>query len=169
MARHELSRADAERPRRSKSRPIKWMEEVVSAPPTAECIAWPFSKRASGYGQVFYHGVRTTSSRIICQMYRGHPPHDGAQAAHECGNRQCCNPRHIVWKTARENSADKKRHGTLRFGERVYNAKLTDRDVIAIRDRCARGEPLSDIAQAFGVCKQTICDVKLRKIWRHVS
>lgn len=154
---------------RSKSRVFKWVESLLAGPATEACIEWPFSKRATGYGQIFYCGKRTTSNRLICEMANGPAPFEGAHAAHECGNRSCCNPGHIVWKSPKENAADKSRHGTQPHGEQAYNHKLTEDDVVGIRDLCKKGLTLSEVGQLYGIAFQSVSDIKLRKMWKHVQ
>jgi hypothetical protein len=153
---------------RSKSKNMRWIENLLKLPFGEECILWPFSKRESGYGQIVWKYKRTTSHRVICEMYRGPAPFEGAHAAHECGNRQCCNPSHIVWKTAKENAEDKEVHGTQLKGSKTYNAKLTESDVLEIRSEPSKLLSNRILAKKYGVCIQNICDIRNRKHWRHV-
>lgn len=172
MARREFTRNQkeqiVERAYRSKSKCIKWIEDLISSQWGDACIEWPFSKRETGYGQVFYHGRRTSSNNLICEIYRGPSGIEGAHAAHECGNRSCCNPDHIVWKTPAENCADKEEHGTQLRGSRIYNAKISERDVVEIRRLCSLGLTMRVVAERFGICPQNVCDIKNHKTWRHV-
>ena len=54
-------------------------------------------------------------------------------------------------------------------GDTHYNAKLTERDVIAIRHRYAAGNVImSELAAEYNVSKGTIQKVLERKTWKHV-
>lgn len=81
---------------------------------TEECIAWPYAKRGLGRGAIQWQGKTQKVHRVMCEQAHGHPPTTKHHAAHECGNGHlgCINPRHLAWKTASENEADKIRHGT---------------------------------------------------------
>lgn len=80
-----------------------------------DCLIWPYSRNASGYGTMFAAGGETTIvSRTVCEMAHGLAPTPIHQAAHSCGkgHEGCISPRHLSWKTPTENSADKVMHGT---------------------------------------------------------
>lgn len=151
-----------------KSKGIRWLEIVFNSGRQTGCINWPFSARETGYGQIFINGIRTTAHRVICVWENG-PPTTGHQAAHECGNRRCCNPSHIKWKTPKENGEDKIVHGTHMQGSQIYNAKLTDEIVISIRDEYLLGKStMLAMASRYNVTLSTIFDVVHRKTWKHI-
>ena len=54
-------------------------------------------------------------------------------------------------------------------GEQNWSAKLTDDDVREIRRRRAAGETGVSLAREFGVVKQMISNIILRKSWAHVE
>src|SRR5690606_7588220 len=66
---------------------------------TDECILWPFSKSAKGYGRARWKGRDSNAHRIVCELVHGKPPTPKHEAAHLCGNRACVNPGHLQWKT----------------------------------------------------------------------
>lgn len=104
---------------------------------------------------------------VVCETFHGPRP-PGMQAAHEDGVPTNCAADNLSWKTPTENEADKLRHGTRPQGERVYCAKLTEQDVIAIRAAWAEGVTLSEIKARHPVHLSTISKIVLRKTWRHV-
>lgn len=55
-----------------------------------------------------------------------------------------------------------------RKGENHGMSKLTVGDVIEIRSRCARGEIQRIVALSFGITKDNVSKVVLRKSWAHV-
>jgi hypothetical protein len=133
-----------------------------------ECLPWPFfiNSRA-GYPQAKLEGRFRLVHRFVCEKVNGEPPTTGHQAAHACGRRDCVNPRHIFWKTRRENEADKVIHGTNLAGERNPNAKLTADEVTAIR--VLRGRlSTSKIAEIFGIKPDYVYVVQQRHSWKHV-
>lgn len=81
---------------------------------------------------------------------------------------------HLFRTTARGNVEDmveKHRHrpgGLAMPGERNPNARLTERDVRAIRATANDGTHQNDLAAHFGVTAQMIRLIVLRKNWKHV-
>jgi len=65
-------------------------------------------------------------------------------------------------------------HGTHTHPESVHRgeghpaAKLTEVDVVRIRARCAAGESLRSVANAFGVSRTSIRMIVRRRTWSHV-
>jgi hypothetical protein len=86
-------------------------------------------------------------------------------ACHRCGNQSCCNPSHIYSGSPKQNNEDKKMHGTHKFGETMYSAKLKELDVIRIRND---QRSASKIAQDYNVTASNIAAIKALKTWRHI-
>lgn len=137
-----------------------WLKNAVSFKGD-DCLDWPSAKHHNGYGNVTIGGRSYLPHRIVCAEAHGPAPSCKHEVAHSCGNRACCNPRHLRWATKTENAADRFVHGTQAFGERHHNAKLSDADVTYIRSH--KSETLSNLAQRFGVSFQTISDVRRGK------
>jgi DNA invertase Pin-like site-specific DNA recombinase len=76
----------------------------------------------------------------------------------------CCNPRHLEWKTKRQNENDKILHGTLLRGSKIGNSRLTETDVLAIR-AMVRVTSQSEVAKAFGIAQATVSAIQRRIIW----
>jgi len=54
-------------------------------------------------------------------------------------------------------------------GETHPSAKLTERDVVEIRERHCSGGPVSELASEFGVGQATIYDIVAGKTWTHIG
>jgi hypothetical protein len=114
--------------------------------------------------------------RRVCLETHGPAPADKPQAAHSCGNRPCCNKRHVRWASQSDNEQDKLEHGTYfrgfrgtnKRGESNATAKLTEDDIIEIR-ALAGSASRRQIADQFGVTPENISSIVLRKTWRHVA
>lgn len=141
--------------------------ETASQYAGSDCLEWPFSKSTKGYGQAVVNGRHVVASRLICEIANGQPPSPEYQAAHSCGNGHlgCVNPRHLSWKTPKENSADSLAHGTRIGGENHYAAKLSQSDVRLIRSLIGSA-PYSAIANKFGVTASTIWAIASGKVWK---
>ena len=126
---------------------------------TDECILWPFqSKNRQGYPVTEINGKTVRVNRYICTKTHGNPPTDKHHAAHTCGKRICANPKHIEWKTAKDNLHDKISHGT-------NGRKLSTEN--AIRVYCTvRGIPAKALAKHFGLTERTIHHIRSVSTWR---
>lgn len=137
-----------------------------------ECLIWPFSRNDgdTGYGRIMRDGRLQIVSRLLCQEVNGPPPTQRHQAAHSCGKgiQGCVNPKHLVWKTVRENDKDKDLHGTRCNGVRHHCAKLTPPDVLEIR-RLLRTTPVAAIARKYGLAQNAIRSIRDGKSWKSVT
>lgn len=130
-----------------------------------ECLIWPFSIRANGYGQCpNYFGVGQGAHRNICFMAHGAPPTPKHEAAHSCRARACANPNHVSWKTAKANRKDKLRDDTHMRGERCHLTKLTVLQVKKIRS-LRKNYTNAALAERFGVSEGAISNIMLRRSW----
>lgn len=142
-----------------------WLRNMESAPPTDECVLWPFSVGGPGYGQAWVNKKVVTAHRHMCEAAHGPAP-EGTEAAHLCGVRRCVNPKHLRWATRRENQADKATHGTLRYGERHQNAKLTEKQARAIFHDTRTHQ---EIADDYGVGRRTVGRIKDGTRWTRLG
>lgn len=134
---------------------------------TDDCIIWPYNKAPNGYGKFGTLKKQQTVHRYVCEATNGPPPTDKHHAAHRCGVRLCCNPRHIRWATPTENIREKRDHGTMTCGERHPDAKLTEADVLEMR-RLSATVSGAELGRMFGVTKQSALAVIKRKTWAHI-
>lgn len=153
-----------ERPLYVRGERVKWLQDRVSYEDD-NCLIWPFGRAANGYGQLGFEGRASFAHRAMCCLSHGPPPTPKHHAAHSCGRGKlgCVNPKHISWKTAVENEADKIAHGTIVRGNRHAASKLSEADVLAIR--ASVGVWQKDLAQQFGVNQVTISKILARKVW----
>lgn len=132
----------------------------------SDCLIWPYGLTTTGYGQVRFPGIRGTAARVVCTLVHGAPPQDKPHVAHWCGNRACVAPKHLRWATVRENRMDKLRHGTESRGSDRYNSRLTEADVLAIRQQTWRTG--RSFAVEFGVAETTISAIRGGRRWRYL-
>ena len=103
-------------------------------------------------------------AHLVLQAFVGPPP-DGLQCCHNNGCRTDNRALNLRYDTPLNNCADKVIHGTVNHGERNGGAKLTVRDVLAVR---ADTRSQAAIAREYGVSQTCISRIKLRKKWAHV-
>ena len=105
---------------------------------------------------------------LVLSAFVGPRP-KGMECRHLDGDKDNNRSENLCWGTRTENTADKRRHGTMARGERNGMAKLTEVNVIEIRKLLAQGMPQQKIANHFGVDRKTIWELKMRICWAHVG
>lgn len=104
---------------------------------------------------------------------------------HRCDNRTCCNPSHLWEGTYLQNHQDMIRKGrgptgdksgprkhpeTRPRGEEHYFAKLSTKQVLAIRSEFAKGGiSKCALGRKYGVTSVTIYQIVTGMIWKHIS
>jgi len=99
--------------------------------------------------------------RLVLENFGGIK--SGHHAAHRNGDRMDNRIENLYWATPKENSADRKRHGTAprRTGEK--RNKLCWSDVNFIR---ASGNNPAFLAKQFGVCERNIHMILSHTTWK---
>lgn len=145
----------------------EFLEALDTRSESNACIIWPFSRSPQGSAQIRLGGKLVLVSRVVCERASGPPPTEKHQAAHLCGNNHlgCIHPRHLEWKTQRENEADKIRHGTSWRSRPHHWRKLTPEQVQEIRRLCATGERQNAVAKKFNVVPETVSQIMRGFAW----
>lgn len=147
------------------------------------CWIWTGSMR-SGYGQLSIGplGKRMTflAHRIGYFLAYGKDP-GSLMVCHKCDVPACNNPRHLFLGTYSDNLRDAYSKGLMPtgdahywrrhpvYGEKKGSAKLTEADVVKIRELYAYGINRAALSRKYGVCFGSIDCVVKRKTWQHVS
>lgn len=147
----------------------RYLNDTVLPYDADDCLIWPFARYSNGYAVIRHSGRNRIVSRLVCSEVHGEPLSPDHEAAHSCGNGKggCVNPRHLSWKTRRENEDDKLEHGTRVHGEQQGQAKLTDAAVYEIRQMAPSTKQV-ELASRFGVSRAAIAKVIRRETWKHV-
>lgn len=103
---------------------------------------------------------------LVCAAFHGARP-EGYLVAHGDGSKDNNTAGNLRWATPLENSADMRLHGTVPFGEANYNAKLTEAQVLEIRQRACAEQPI-DIARDYGVTPENVIAIRDGRTWRHL-
>lgn len=116
-------------------------------------------------------GFKTKSvHRLVLLAFVGPCP-GGYEACHYDGVRDNNHITNLRWGSRSENQMDRRRHGTTSSGgpkgARHPMAKLTEQDVLQIRQMFLGKMTQKEIATRFGVEQTNISQIALRKIWRH--
>lgn len=135
------------------------------------CWLWTGGLDKDGYG-VFWKDLTTARAhRSSYELLKGTIP-DGLQVLHSCDIPSCVNPDHLFLGTHNDNMKDKssKNRQTKLCGSQVYNAKLTENDVVIIKQLLTKSTlRQSDIAGIFNICEGSISQINRGIAWKHVT
>ena len=106
--------------------------------------------------------------RLVALAFMGARP-PGAQIRHLNGDQEDCRRVNLAWGTAKQNAADRDRHGTTARGSRNGYARLTEDAVVSIRVALSTGTPQRQIASRFGVTQSAISNINRGRTWKHVA
>ena len=130
-----------------------------------ECLPWPFSGNWNGYGHLGINGKSCKAHRTMCELAHGPPPTPKYVAAHSCHNPPCVNPKHLSWKTPRENLLDRRKDRTLTKKRWHNRGLLSDSEVALIcllKPYCNQRE----IGAIFGISYQHVSIIQQGKLKR---
>lgn len=106
--------------------------------------------------------------RLVCEAFHGPKPSPSHQVAHADGVRENNYYLNLRWATPRENTGDKKLHGTQLCGSKIPIAKLTETDIPEILRLANAGWKQPAIGKLFGVHRTVIGEIIMGRIWKHV-
>lgn len=130
-----------------------------------DCWVWQGSMNGA-YGALNFQRSTYAAHRVSYSFFIGLIP-DGLHICHECDNPPCVNPLHLFAGTHADNMADMKAKGRARglVGVKHHSAKLNDHAAMQIF--LSQG-PQSDIANKFGVSRETVSGIKNKRYWKHI-
>lgn len=149
-------------------------------PELGPCWVWTGALFSNGYGDCYLPGRKhNLVHRVIWEAVFGPIP-EGFQILHKCDLRRCGRPDHLFQGTQQDNVDDmfaKGRQATAEqraknnpIGEAVGTAKLTELQVLEIRDLLATGTYGGpDLAERFGVHPMTIAKIRQGVRWGHIA
>lgn len=79
------------------------------------------------------------------------------------------NVNNLVWGTHKLNTSHQLIHGTRHLGSKKHGSKLTEDDVIKIREYAADGIGPEEISQIFHVSRANVRQIISRERWKHVG
>lgn len=106
----------------------------------------------SGHVQFQFNNKQYYAHRLMYELVHGPIP-DGVDVCHHCDVPNCVSPWHLFPGTHADNMLDSARKGRK-------NKKLTIPQAREIKQLIASGHGDKTIAAAFGVCRQTINDMR---------
>jgi hypothetical protein len=141
---------------------------VLPADPVRECWAFRGAETGDGYPTFGAEGKHWSAHRVSYELASGPIP-AGAWVLHLCHHPWCVNPRHLVLGDNDENVRHRQEAGRSLSGERNPRAKLTEAQVIELRQRyAAGGVSRYRLAKETGLTDFAIKAMLERRTWKHL-
>jgi len=141
-----------------------------------ECWPWTGTRFKNRYGRFYHYYASYKAQRIAYYLAEGDP--GDLRVLHHCDNPPCVNPAHLFKGTNADNMADKVakgRHNGWRgphpnaTGSKHCQAKLTETQVLEIKQKRLAGARFCNLARAYKVSHSLIQFIVAGKAWRHVK
>jgi hypothetical protein len=135
--------------------------------PNSGCWLW-LSSTNGVYGTISVVSKTMYAHRASFQAFV-RPPAPNEFVCHRCDTPLCVNPEHLFIGPRQVNiddSVSKDRHTR---GMRHAMAKLTDVDVLTIRERFSKGESAETLAWTYGLHPSTISRAASGERWKHLG
>lgn len=133
----------------------KWLDNVAVPYDGDECLIYPFTRNADGYGKVRIDGT-VIGAHVYVLSRRSGPRPAGLECCHSCGRGSagCVSFKHLRWDTHASNMADAVAHGTSRnvprYGADHHDFRATDDVIEAMLADLASGMTQRDVAAKYG-------------------
>lgn len=139
---------------------------------TDECWNWQRGLTADGYGTLGIGNGKTIKASRLALILTKPNPDNKPYALHTCKqNRKCCNPDHLYWGDQIDNMKDREKDGTngQRFGEKNSFAKLTENQVIEIREKYETKQYSYDkLAEEYKIGRSSIGRIIRNEYWTNI-
>jgi hypothetical protein len=140
------------------------------------CWPWLRAINKSGYGSVWINKKSKTASRVAYELSFGKIPegegYHGNVVMHTCDNRFCCNPKHLILGTQKENNKDrdnKNRIKNRKKGEENHHSRFTKNEVLQIKKYLKMGKSLKSVSEIFGCSKSAIAHIRHGRVWNWLN
>jgi len=137
-----------------------------------DCWIWIAGKGRDGYGRFYVKNTtikdhRVRANRLSYEYYYGIPPNN-MEVCHKCDNPACVNPNHLFLGSKRDNQLDKIAKNRQARGTINGRSKLTEFDIINIRQLYKQGTTCQMLANMYNMGWTTINNIIKRNIWTHI-
>jgi len=119
------------------------------------CWEWKLKVRPNGYARVTYLRQSMYAHRLSFEAFNGYidPQLD---VCHQCDNRKCVNPFHLLQGTRKDNMQDAVSKGRQATGAKLPQTKIHGKDLRIVLEMISDGFKYKDIAEMYNVTKSCI-------------
>ena len=138
---------------------------------TDNCWIWTACLNSCGYGQLKVNSKDIRAHRFSFQNHNNRLIQDGMCILHSCDNPKCVNPAHLIEGTHQDNNTDRanKGRGNAARGEKQGLSKLTEKQVLEIREKYSQGvSSHRKLGQEYEVAHTVIGKIVRYEIWTHI-
>jgi hypothetical protein len=130
-----------------------------------ECWEWTGTFHKDGYGSFKAKGRKhSLASKVAYELTYGTVPPKSV-VRHICHNPPCCNPRHLVVGTQKENMMDR-----LDLYKGKYHPSAFDPDIIrTMRALYQTGISQTEIGRMYGISHKQVHKIVHRQRYKHVK
>jgi hypothetical protein len=133
------------------------------------CWEWTACLNKEGYGAFWANGKDVSAHRFSFQLHHNRLIQEGLCIMHICDNRKCVNPNHLSEGTLHENNTDRMNKGRSAVGEKQGLSKLTEAQVLEIREKYSQGGTTQQkLGEEYGVSQTVIGYIVRYEIWTHI-
>jgi len=129
------------------------------------CWIYKGSVSYKGYPSFSLHGKTVSGHRFCYMVFHGEISEDQV-IRHKCDNPKCVNPYHLETGTHQDNMLDRFVRNRTPRGVKNGRAMLSEEQVLRIVED---GRTYQEIANEYGVCRDTIRNIMVGKNWSHVT
>jgi hypothetical protein len=145
----------------------RFMSHVEKA--DSGCWLWRGGQNGEGYGMFHRAGRNKVAHRASWELHRGPIPR-GTLVRHDCDNRLCVNPDHLLLGDHWENVQDMVDRGRSPHGEKHWLSKATERQAESMREEYAAGKTsVRELAAKHGLGRGTIHAILTGRTWRRAG
>lgn len=127
-----------------------------------ECWEWQKGLTTKGYAKVKMRPKTLLGHRVAYALANSALPE---LIMHTCDNPKCVNPAHLMAGTHKENMRDMVLKGRQATGTSHGVSKLTESDVLDIRQMYADGVKVRLIAEKHGIKTHSISNICAGRVW----
>lgn len=133
------------------------------------CWLWTASTSSDGYGKLQVDKKTTYAHRFSWELHNGPIP-NGLLVLHECDVPACVNPKHLFLGDNQVNADDKTHKGRNNSprGEDHGKSKLTDEEVLNMREDRKNGMTVINLIEKYGISKSTVYRAVNEESWTHI-
>lgn len=134
------------------------------------CWSWKNKSLTNGYVKINIGRSKSILGHRISWIIHNGKIDNKLFVLHKCDNPQCTNPEHLFLGTPKDNSQDclNKNRKNVAKGSNHYNVKLTEIDVIKIKELLKLGYSQRKLAKIFNISSSNIQNIADGKIWKDI-